>query len=36
MFFSIFEMFFSIFKDVFLAFFEKIFLLLEMCKNAGK
>lgn len=29
-------MFFSIFKDVFLVFFEKIFLLFEMYKNAEK
>lgn len=29
-------MFISVFKDVFLVFFEKIFLLFEMYKNAGK
>lgn len=29
-------MFFSVFKDVFLVFFEKIFLLFEMYKNAEK
>lgn len=29
-------MFISIFKDVFLVFFEQIFLLFEMYKNAGK
>lgn len=29
-------MFISIFKDVFLVFFEKIFLLFEMYKNAEK
>lgn len=29
-------MFISIFKDVFLVFFEKIFSLFEMYKNAGK
>jgi len=29
-------MFFSIFKDVFLVFFEQIFLLFEMYKNVEK